>query len=294
MITTRFAPPLTLTLWLVGLAGCGGVSEPVQPAEPAEPAVPVVTQAESLKLYVFDCGRLTFETVVGFGIADDETDVRELVVPCYVVEHPDGRLLWDGGLPSSVAAGEGPETQRLDRTLADQLAELDLDMGAFDYVAFSHMHFDHVGVANEVTGATWIVQQPEHEAALADPVTIPAADPALYDNLRTAETLVINGEHDVFGDGRVRILSAPGHTPGHQVLFLDLAETGPLVLSGDLYHFRLSREDRRVPVFNTDADASLRSMETVERFVEETGATFWIEHELALFETLDKAPAYYQ
>ena len=50
----------------------------------------------------------------------------------------------------------------------------------------------------------------------------------LYEDLREAETILLNGDHDVFGDGRVRILSAPGHTRGHQILFLDLAETGPL------------------------------------------------------------------
>ena len=98
----------------------------------------------------------------------------------------------------------------------------------------------------------------------------------------------------VFGDGRVRILSAPGHTPGHQVLFLDLADTGPLVLSGDLYHFRLSRAERRVPTFNVDREQTLASMERVEAFVEDVGATFWIEHDLALFQELDLAPAYYE
>ena len=96
--------------------------------------------------------------------------------------------------------------------------------------------------------------------------------------------------HDVFGDGRVRILSAPGHTPGHQALFLDLAETGPLVLSGDLYHLRVIREHRRVPVFNVDADMTLASMDRIEAFVAEVGATFWIEHDLALFEGLNKRP----
>ena len=238
-----------------------------------------------------------FDTVSRFSIEDDETDVRELIVPCYIVEHPDGRMLWDGGLPSSYVEAEGrPGNARLDRTLAEQLAELDLgfDLGSLDYVAFSHMHYDHVGVANEIEGATWLVQRPEHDAMFADPVSMPAAQPELYANLRDADTVLLDGDHDVFGDGRVQILSAAGHTPGHQVLFLDLAETGPLLLSGDLYHFRLSRQQRRVPIFNFDAEMTLASMERVEAFAAEVGATFWIEHELALFQELDKAPAYYQ
>ena len=260
----------------------------------------VSTEAETnvgLKLYVFDCGMLRFESIEGFSISDDESDIRDLIVPCYIVEHEKGRLLWDGGLPSKTAdvngwQGEGM-LSRLDRTLSEQLPGIGLDMSSFDYAAFSHMHFDHVGVANEVNGATLIIQKPEYDATFADEVTVPAVDPTLFKNLKGAERILIDGDHDVFGDGRVRIISAPGHTPGHQVLFIDLANTGPVVLSGDLYHFAISRRDRRVPEFNVDRDMTLASMDRVETLVQDTGATLWIEHELAFFEQLNTAPAYY-
>ncbi|MEE9254529.1 MAG: N-acyl homoserine lactonase family protein [Pseudomonadales bacterium] len=252
-----------------------------------------------IKLYVFDCGRLHFDSVVGFGIADDETSVRELFVPCYLIEHPKGRLLWDGGLPSSLAeagqwvsAAEGTR-MKLDRTLASQLGELNLAMDDIELVAFSHMHFDHVGVANELTNAQLLIQRVEYEAAFADPPTVPYLDPTLYSELSTRPIMALKGEYDVFEDGRVRIISAPGHTPGHQVLFVDLGNTGPIVLSGDLYHFKESRELRRVPTFNVDADASFASIDKVETLLEETGAALWIEHELAFHETLNKAPGYY-
>jgi glyoxylase-like metal-dependent hydrolase (beta-lactamase superfamily II) len=253
--------------------------------------------ASTLKLYVFDCGKLRFESIEMFSIADDETDIRELIVPCYVVEHEKGRLLWDGGLPSGIADTEGWQGEeiqmRLDRTLNEQLAEMGLSMLSFDFMAFSHMHFDHVGVANEVDGATLIIQKAEYDAAFADEVTIAAFDPSVYDRLRNAERVTIEGDHDIFGDGRVRIISAPGHTPGHQVLFVDLANTGPVVLSGDLYHFAISRQKRRTPTFNVDADATLASMDRVDALTAETGAKLWIEHELAFFEQLNKSPSYY-
>ena len=293
---------ITRTIWvlivsLASLTGCGGSGISDDPASTTA-TPPAETPAEaSLKLYLFDCGHLRFESLAGFGIGDDETDVREGIVPCYIVDHPEGRMLWDGGLPSAVAEADGwLDNARLDKPLAQQLAQLDLgfDLGSLDYVAFSHMHFDHTGVANEVEGATWLVQQAEYDAMFADPVTVPATQPELYENLRNTDRVLLNGDHDVFGDGRVRILSAPGHTPGHQALFLDLAETGPLVLSGDLYHLRLSRAERRVPVFNVDEEMTLQSMERVEAFLAEAGATLWIEHDLALFEELDKAPAYYE
>ena len=289
---------LTGIVVLLACVACGGESAPEPPAELASTSgSETAVAATTLKLYLFDCGHLALDSLARFSIDDGETDVRELIVPCYIVEHPDGRMLWDGGLPSSYT--EPPSHRpnaRIDVPLADQLAALDLgfDLATLDYVAFSHMHYDHVGVANEIEGATWLVQRPEHEAMFAPQADGSPAEPELYANLRDAETILLDGDHDVFGDGRVRILSAPGHTPGHQVLFLDLAETGPLVLSGDLYHFRLSREDRRVPTFNFDEAQTLASMDKVEAFVAETGATFWIEHDLALFETLDKAPAYYE
>ena len=286
--------PLALVASLLASA-CGGAPMEEAPAEVAS-AGDAAAEA-SLKLYVFECGRIYVDDVGRFSIENDETDVRELVVPCYVVDHPDGRMLWDGGLPSAYNnPDERPDNALLERTLAQQLADLDLgfDLITLDYVAFSHLHYDHVGVANEVEGATWLVQQPEYNAMFVEPEAVPTARPELYEGLRDLETVILDGDHDVFGDGRVRIISAPGHTPGHQVLFLDLAETGPLVLSGDLYHFRISREQRRVPTFNFDAEMTLAAMDRVESFVDEVGATFWIEHDLALFRTLDTAPAWYE
>ena len=156
----------------------------------------------------------------------------------------------------------------------------------------SHLHYDHAGNANDFAASIWLVQRPEHEAAFGDPQGF--FDRTLYAALETSETLLIDGDHDVFGDGRVVIRSAPGHTPGHQVLFVDLAETGPLVLSGDLYHFPESRTLKRVPTFNFDEAETLASMDAVEDFLIESGARLWIEHDSAANALLDKAPAYYE
>ena len=249
-----------------------------------------------LRLYEFDCGRLYYDSPesAGFGVTDDATEVRELFVPCYLIEHPEGRLLWDGGLPSEIAEQDGWHEfegwrYRLDRTLADQLADVGLTYDSVGYAAFSHMHFDHVGVANDVTSPTLFIQRPEYEAAFADEVTTPGFDPSLYEGLANRDWNMLDSDHDVFGDGRVRILSLPGHTPGHQALFVDLDRQGPVVLSGDLYHFRISRAERIVPTWNVDADATLASMDRLEAFLADSGATLWIEHDLARF--LEGIPA---
>ena len=190
-----------------------------------------------LKLYVFDCGHLQFDSIAVFGVQDTETDVRELIVPCFMIEHEKGRLLWNAGRPPGLAETDGWQEQhgtraRLDRTLPEQLADMGLGTDDFDYASFSHMHFDHVGATNDLTGATVIMQKSEYDAAFADSVTVPGFDPAGYAGLEDEEFLIIGGDNDVFGDGTVRIISTPGHTPGHQSLFVDLPMTGPVVLSG--------------------------------------------------------------
>ncbi len=282
---------------LLALGSCAPETEPEQAADTLAQS----EQSASLKLYVFDCGRLRLNDeqldAFGYGLTSAETDVRDFITPCYVIEHERGRLLWDGGLASATADVKGWQDEggfqiRLDRTFGEQLADIGLDYGSFDYMAFSHMHLDHVGVANEIEGAKLLIQQAEYAAAFADEVTVFGFVPALYEGLRDADRQILDGEHDVFGDGRVRIIPAPGHTPGHQVLFVDLEKTGPVVLSGDLYHFQLSRRERRVPAYNVDREATLASMELVEKFLEETGAELWIEHELARFEQVAQAPAY--
>ena len=255
------------------------------------------------KLFVFDCGRIRLPNIEAFNLQETDTNVRELSAPCYVVDHAKGQLLWDAGLPSEVAAAEGwvvrPDglANTLDETLASQMQRMSLgfDMDTLEYVAFSHIHWDHVGASNDVTSGTWLVQQGDYDAAHAEGnMSVPAVQPELLVGIKERPTQVLSGDHDVFGDGTVQLIAADGHTPGHQVLFVDLAETGPVVLSGDLYHFQFSRVNRVVPLFNVDAERTLQSMDKVEALVTMMGADFWLQHDASLFESQQKAPGFYR
>ena len=253
------------------------------------------------KLYVFDCGRIVVSDVSEFSLSNDEVFTMELAVPCFLIEHEQGTLMWDLGLTEDLfEAGttipEGPlagTTLTVQKTLTSQLAELAYTPGDIDYIAMSHMHFDHAGNANLFQAATWLAREAERDYAFGEPEGL-GWDPALYDGLLSVEPVLIEGNFDVFGDGTVVIRSSPGHTPGHQVLFVDLAETGPIVLSGDLYHFPESRELRRVPLFNFDEAQTLASMDAVEAFLEDSAAELWIEHDSIHNATLKKSPEYYQ
>ena len=281
----------------IGLIACQ------QQSDTAAEATEANSDAAGPKLYVFDCGRIRLASVEAFNLKETDTDVREVAAPCYVVDHPKGQLLWDAGLPSELAAVEGWVTRpdglssSLSETLASQMARMGLgfDMGSLEYVAFSHIHWDHVGASNEVASGTWLVQQGDYDAAHAeDNLNVPAVQPELLVGIKERPTQVLSGDHDVFGDGTVQLIAADGHTPGHQVLFVDLAETGPVVLSGDLYHFQFSRANRVVPLFNVDAERTLQSMDKVEALVAMTGADFWLQHDASLFDAQQKAPGFYE
>ena len=288
--------PNTFALLIVaGTLACSGW--PPADEQTVTPAASVDQASAALRLYVFDCGHLRIADPGRFSLTMDEVSTLDLSVPCYLVEHPDGTLLWDAGLSDSLAEGS-PHTQAngtvttVTVTLRAQLAALGYQPADITYLALSHLHYDHAGNANDFAVSTWLVQRPEHEAAFGDARGF--FDRALYAELETSETMLLDGDHDVFGDGTVVIKSAPGHTPGHQVLFVDLAETGPLVLSGDLYHFPENRTLKRVPTFNFDEAQTLASMDAVEDFLMESGARLWIEHDFAANALLDKSPAYYE
>jgi glyoxylase-like metal-dependent hydrolase (beta-lactamase superfamily II) len=156
----------------------------------------------------------------------------------------------------------------------------------------SHLHSDHTANANDFAGATWIVQKAERDAMFADkPQGI--IQPAHFGALKNAKTKILDDEDfDLFGDGTVVLKSAPGHTPGHQVLFVKLEKTGPVLLAGDLYHYPEERTTGRVPTFEFNADQSRAARAKIEAFIKNTGAQLWIEHDIATHANLPKSPAY--
>ena len=104
------------------------------------------------------------------------------------------------------------------------------------------------------------------------------------------ERTAFTGDYDVFGDGSVVIISLPGHTAGHAGLLVNLAEAGPVMLTGDLYHFRESRTGKAVPAFNFDAPETLKYMKVFEDKVAALNARVIIQHAAADLADLPKPP----
>ncbi len=179
------------------------------------------------------------------------------------------------------------------KPLKVQLAEVGYSPSDITYLALSHYHYDHTSNANVFAGATWLVRQDERDAMFAEKAP-GVTQPSTYAALRNSKTVIIKSdEYDVFGDGTVVIKSAPGHTPGHQVLFLKLAKTGGIVLSGDLYHYPEERILNRVPTFEFNQAQTRSSRVAIDAFLKKTSAQLWIQHDFRANAKLRKAPEYY-
>jgi N-acyl homoserine lactone hydrolase len=263
-------------------------------------ALPVAQAANSPpgpRLYAIDCGRIVFKDMAMFSDTGEyDGKAGAMVDPCFLIIHPRGTFLWDAGLGDKIAASaDGVDLNgirlHVDITLQDQLKALRLKPDDIDFVAFSHFHLDHIGNANLFTHATWIINKLELDAAFgaAPPIGV---DKSLISAYEHVQTKMIDGNYDVFGDGSVRILKAPGHTPGHQVLFLELEHAGTVALTGDLYHSRENRRLRRVPAVNTERAVTLASFDRFEHLVENLHARVIVQHDPHDFHSLPKFPDY--
>ncbi len=253
--------------------------------------------APEIRLYALDCGRIDFQDLSSFSDTG-EYDGRSgyIVVPCFLIRHPKGTLMWDTGLGDRVpqqtnTGGGGGVQMSVDEPLLRQLASIGIQASKVTYLAFSHLHLDHTGNANTFAASTWILNRTELAWATSNPAPF-AVVPASFSAYHKAKVRMIDGDYDVFGDGTVRILKAPGHTPGHQVLMLHLKKAGVVILGGDLYHMRSDREFRRVPVFNTNRADTLASFDRIERIVRNTHGRLIIQHDPDDFRSLPKFPAY--
>ncbi|TMG88096.1 MAG: N-acyl homoserine lactonase family protein [Betaproteobacteria bacterium] len=252
------------------------------------------------RMYVFYCGETQVPDVSPWAPGTAPGTAMLFSDNCYLIKHAKGYMLWDSGLTDTLAdkpdGMQGPRGMVMKRkqTLAAQLAAIGVAPGDVKYLAFSHTHSDHVGNANLFTAATLYIQQAEYDAAFGPEPAKFGFVPANYDKLRASPMVKLTGDHDIFGDGSVTIVSTPGHTPGHQSLLVRLPQTGAVVLSGDFVHFRANFDARRAPSFNFNQEQSLQSIDKVAALLKAERGQLWINHDSAQSATIPHAPQYVQ
>ncbi len=242
-----------------------------------------------VKLYQLVGGSILVKKLEAFSQDTTYTgQEKQLTDAYYVISHPKGNLMWDAGLPESLVIPEpfhepsGVFAVQRPDSLANQLKTIGYKIEDFNYFAMSHSHFDHTGHANLMKNATWLVQENEFNSVAGD--SLKSKDPAVS-ALKNYKKL--QGDHDVFGDGTVVIKYMPGHTVGHQVLYVDLGLEKPILLTGDLYHFQENRANRGIPSFNYDVKQTLESMDKFETFAKEKNAEVIIQHSQVDFKKLE-------
>ena len=261
---------------------------------------------KTMRLYVFDCGLLTIskEGVERYHVTTAEVGETRMPVPCFLVAHPKGTLMWDVGvIPDATVekAGAGGAHYDLNavtkavvtRTLTSQLAAIGYRPADITYVAISHAHKDHSANLNQFAASTWLTPKVERDFMWKPGNE--RVEPSFYTALERSKSITIDkDEYDVFGDGTAIIKAAPGHTPGHQVLVLRLANTGRVMIAGDLYHYPPERTFHRAPPDNEfSVPQSAASRTAIEEYLAKTKTAIWIEHDFGANAKLKKSPSFY-
>jgi glyoxylase-like metal-dependent hydrolase (beta-lactamase superfamily II) len=190
---------------------------------------------KTLQLFAFNCG--WFQCRPGYFVEGDEGDYLRGPVPSYLIDHPKGRALFDTGmgvryrrdLTNALPANKFGLQWFEGMDIATRLRAIDVDPASIDWVINSHLHIDHCGGNAHLPNATVIVQRAEWQTARGN-LEVGLYEAQDYDTGQPVKA--IEGEHDLFGDGSVRIVPTHGHTPGHQSVIVKLPR-GEVLLAGD-------------------------------------------------------------
>jgi N-acyl homoserine lactone hydrolase len=266
---------------LVGMAMTAAAADAPGAAAPAE-----------LSLTRFDCGKVT--TLAGPELAAF-SDINafsglkvQLTFSCYLIKHGSDYMIWDTGNPA--AGGVKPAPNAPNSSLVEQLAQLKLKPEQIKYVGVSHYHGDHTGQVASFPDATLLIGKGDWHI-LTDQKPNRPASAANFSRWISGGGKVepVSGDKDVFGDGSVIMLNTPGHTPGHHSLMVNLKQTGTVMLTGDLAHFRENYDINGVPTFNASRAETLASLDRFKKLSTNMKATVIIQHDAR---DIDKLPAF--
>jgi len=249
-------------------------------------SLPAFAQAPDVTLTRIDCGTDAQPRDVGrfSDIFAHQSLKLQFTFSCYLIKRGNEYMVWDTGF----MPGANPNAPKT--SLVDYLAQLKVTPDQIKYVGISHYHGDHTGQLPAFPKAMLLIGQGDWDA-------VNASKPAQGVNAVAFAQWTTGGskfealtvDKDVFGDGSVVILRTPGHTPGHSSLLVRLKETGPVLLTGDLTHFRENYDTNGVPIFNTDRAQTIASLDRFKKIAEALKAMVIIQHDMR---DIGKLPAF--
>ncbi len=200
-------------------------------------------------------------------------------IPAYLIETEDQRILVDTGLnPDAVADPAsfyaGSEVMGLFGFEQELSVAEQVDLDTVSMVVITHLHWDHVGGLSLLPPSVPLVVQRREWAAGLDRAAVERNFffPRDYD-VEEGRLVLVEGDHDLLGDGSIELLHTPGHTPGHQSVRI-----GDLVLGGDVAHFAAGLDDHRFPLFGDDHEEQGRSADRL-RGLRDSGLTVMPGHD---------------
>lgn len=249
----------------------------------------------TVQLRAFTCGHLTIP--LSFMLAGREGRVK-VPITSYVIDHPRGRVMFDTGL--HLASQVDPAAHVGDfliafhefdygagEDVAARLSDVDVDPSSVTHVVNSHLHFDHCGGNALLPNATVVVQRREVEAASSGGEN----RGYLSADFETGQPFhLVDGEHDLFGDGSIVLFPTYGHTPGHQSMRVRTSTGSEYVLCGDACYLRESLESLTLPGVIDNAEAALASLQQFRR-LRAGGARILVGHDPEFWAGVPQAPA---
>jgi len=247
-----------------------------------------------MRLYAMTCGWLIGP--LGNFLSGLEGEIR-VPVPCFLIDHPRGLALFDSGLhrqtQRDARARLGGITKifrvefQAGEEVSARLQGLGIEPARIRFLINSHLHFDHTGGNDEIPNAQLVVQRREWDAGHdAEQIRKQFYNPRDYQ--LGHDVLAVDGEHDLFGDGRVVCLPTYGHTPGHQSLRLQL-DHATVVLTADACYLRRTLEEMHLPSIVYDEEGMRRSLHAL-RALRDGGARLFYGHDPEFWAGVPQAP----
>lgn len=233
-------------------------------------------------------------------------EAYEIPVPWYLIIHPEGNVVIDGGCAVECATdpdGHWGEITSVYRPVMQPeqgcvaaLKALGIEPEEVRYVLQSHLHLDHTGATGRFPNATHIVRRREYEYALApDWFASGGYIRADFDRPGLKWQLLEESEdgYDVFGDGTIRFIYTSGHATGHSSFLIDLPNSGPILLAVDAAYTLDHWNEKALPGFLASAVEAARSVRKLHALVDKTGAQLVTGHDPEAWPGFRKSPEFY-
>lgn len=239
-----------------------------------------------MKLFMFQSGAIrTKKHLLVEG--PDNGERFEVPVPFYLIMHQDGNVLFDTGqhMAAAECTATGnyiPVMNEADHVVC-RLAEIGLKTTDITHIVLSHLHADHAGGLEAFSNQVCYIQKAE----------LQAGDNRSMLDKYPLQWHCLNGDHDVFGDGRVRLVSTPGHSPGHQSLLLKLEKTGKVFLASDSIYLDEILDRNILPGVYYDRTESMQTIQMI-RDIRKRGIMVISGHDPEAWNNLRLAPGCYE